>query len=106
MTYGDYPSLEAIERVLVIKMRYHGDVLLTSPLFTQLKKAIPRAQIDALIYADSLPMLEGHPAISNFLLYDKGWKKRSFFCKMHKELSLLLRIYRKKYDLVINLTEG
>ena len=81
MTYGNYPDLSLVKRVLVIKMRHHGDVLLTSPLFTQLKKAIPHAEIDAFIYKDTLPMLEGHPAISDYLLYDKGWKKLFFLKK-------------------------
>lgn len=106
MAYGNYPDLKSVERVLVIKMRHHGDVLLTSPLFSQLKKHLPEAKIDAFLYADTLPMLEGHPAISDFLLYDKAWKKRSFLYKMRKEIALFWQIRKKKYDLVINLTEG
>ncbi|HEY2810716.1 MAG TPA: putative lipopolysaccharide heptosyltransferase III [Rhabdochlamydiaceae bacterium] len=106
MSYGNYPDLKKIKRILVIKMRHHGDVLLTSPLFSQLKKHIPDAQIDAFIYADTLSMLEGHPAISAFLLYDKSWKKRSFLYKIQKEIALFLKIRRERYDLVINLTEG
>ncbi len=106
MAYGNYPDLSSVERILVIKMRHHGDVLLTSPLFSLLHKAIPEAQIDAFIYEDTLPMLEGHPAISNFFLYDKRWKKRSLLYKLGREMALLRAIRQKKYDLVINLTEG
>ena len=106
MTYGNYPDLSVIRRLLVIKMRHHGDVLLTSPLFSNLKKAIPHAEIDAFIYKDTLPMLDGHPAISDYLLYDKEWKKLSFIKKIGRELELLKAIYTKDYDLVINLTEG
>lgn len=106
MVYGNYPDLTGVRRILVIKMRHHGDVLLTSPLFSQLKKYLPSAAIDAFVYADTLPMLEGHPSISDFILYDKGWKKRSFFYRMQREIALLLQIRKKKYDLVINLTEG
>ena len=106
MTYGDYPDLNQVKRVLVIKMRHHGDVLLTSPIFSHLKKKLPKAQIDALIYKETLPMLEGHPAISEYLLYDRSIKKLSFFKKLLKEFFLLKTIRSKKYDLVINLTEG
>jgi heptosyltransferase-3 len=106
MTYGDYPDLSKVKRVLVIKMRHHGDVLLTSPLFSNLKKAMPHAQIDAFIYKDTLPMLDGHPAIAEYLLYDRGWKKLSSFKKLAKEISLLKEIRARNYDLVINLTEG
>ncbi len=106
MTYGNYPDLSLVKRVLIIKMRHHGDVLLTSPLFTQLKRACPQIEIDAMIYADTLPMLEGHPAIANYILYDRGWKKLSLPAKVGKELALLWQIRSKRYDMVINLTEG
>lgn len=106
MTYGNYPDLKAVKRALVIKMRHHGDVLLTSPLFSNLKKAIPNGQIDAFIYKDTLPMLDGHPDIDDFLLYDRDWKKLSPLKKIGKEIGLLRAIRAKNYDLVINLTEG
>lgn len=106
MAYGNYPDLSLVKRILVVKMRHHGDVLLTSPVFSNLKQAIPYAEIDAFIYKDTLPMLEGHPGISQFLLYDRNWKKLSFLQRSFKELCLLKAIRKGRYDLVINLTEG
>ncbi len=53
-----------VRRALVIKLRHHGDVLLASPVFTVLKRAAPQAEIDALVYRETAPMLAGHPAIS------------------------------------------
>lgn len=93
-------------KILVAKLRHHGDVLLSSPIFSALKGRYPDAEIDAYIYGETLPMLEGHPAISDFLLYDKGWKKLPVWKRFLKEMSLLRKIRKKKYDLVINLTEG
>ncbi len=106
MTYGNYPDLSLVKRILVVKMRHHGDVLLASPVFTNLKRAVPQAEVDAFIYKDTLPMLEGHPSISNYLLYDRSWKKLFPLKKILKELSILKRIRSEQYDLVINLTEG
>lgn len=106
MSYGNYPLLTDVKRILVVKMRHHGDVLLTSPVFASLKRAIPSAEIDAFIYKDSLAMLEGHLAISNFLLYDRVWKDLPPLKKIAKEIQLFLQIRKKKYDLVVNLTEG
>ena len=48
-----------VRRVLVTKLRHHGDVLLASPVFTVLKRALPSAEIDALVYRETAPMLEG-----------------------------------------------
>ncbi|MFS8564555.1 MAG: glycosyltransferase family 9 protein [Rhabdochlamydiaceae bacterium] len=105
-TYGNYPDLTSVKKILVIKLRHHGDVLLSSPVFTNLKKSLPEAQVDAFIYKDTLPMLEGHEAISDFFLYDRAWKKLSFFGKLKEELALFRKIRKNNYDLVINLTEG
>lgn len=98
--YGNYPDLTGVTKILVIKMRHLGDVLLTSPIFPLLKKAMPKAQIDCLLNVDTVAMLEGEPSISNFHLFDR--KKRGFF----NEFSFYRKIRKEKYDLVINLTEG
>ncbi|MGD0665648.1 MAG: putative lipopolysaccharide heptosyltransferase III [Rhabdochlamydiaceae bacterium] len=106
MSYGNYPDLSRVKKILVIKLRHHGDVLLTSPVFSYLKSQLPSAEIDVLIYQETAPMLEGHPSIRSLLLYDKKWKKQSFFKRWKEELGLLRRIRKEGYDLVINLTEG
>ncbi|MCB1109411.1 MAG: putative lipopolysaccharide heptosyltransferase III [Chlamydiia bacterium] len=99
-------DFHAIQNVLVAKLRHHGDVLLSSPVFSVLKKRYPHLKIDAYLYSETLPMLEGHPAISNYLLYDKGWKKLPPWKRYKQEAQLLRKIRKKRYDLVINLTEG
>ena len=106
MTYGNYPDLSCVKKALVIKLRHHGDVLLTSPVFSNLAAAISGVEVDAMVYEETSPMLEGHPAIRKLVTYDRKWKKLRFFQRMLRELSLLYRIRREKYDLVINLTEG
>lgn len=106
MTYGDYPDLSKVQRILVIKLRHLGDVLLSSPVFSALKEAMPSAKIDALVYLQSKEMLEGHEAIDQIYCYDQSAKKGSFYQRLKEELSLLLKIRRQKYDLVFNLTEG
>ena len=106
MNYGNYPDLNNIKKILVVKMRHHGDVLLTSPVFSALKEKFPDAEIDAYVYLDTLPMLEGHPSISRFFLYNRGWKKLSILKRLRHELGILKAIFFRKYDLVVNLTEG
>ncbi|HEX2579178.1 MAG TPA: putative lipopolysaccharide heptosyltransferase III [Rhabdochlamydiaceae bacterium] len=106
MKYGNYPDLTRVKKILVIKLRHHGDVLLTSPVFSNLQAAIPQAEIHAMVYQDTIPMLDGHPAIQKFLAYNRDWKKLGLFWKVLKEFSLLKRVRKEKYDLVINLTEG
>ncbi len=106
MHYGDYPKLDRVKKILVIKLRHLGDVLLTSPVFSAIKKALPEAEIDAYIYRESVPMLEGHPAIRQLLCYDTSWKKLPLWRRLQKEWGLWREIRRNGYDLVLNLTEG
>ncbi len=101
-----YPNLLNTQKILVAKLRHHGDVLLSSPVFSELRAHFPNAQIDAFIYQETLPMLDGHPSINNFLYVDKGWKKLFFIKRLFKEYLLLRRVKKEKYDVVINLTEG
>lgn len=101
----DAIPLHQLQRVLVVKLRHHGDVLLTSPLFTALKAAVPHVEIDALVYADTADMLTLHPDIGTVHCIDRQWKKLGPLAQLRAELGLLGRLRRRRYDLVIHLTE-
>ena len=102
---ADAIPLHHLQRVLVVKLRHHGDVLLTSPVFTALKAAAPHVEIDALVYADTAEMLTLHPAISEVHRIDRQWKKLGPLAQLRAELGLLGRLRLRRYDLVIHLTE-
>ncbi|MBU6383542.1 MAG: putative lipopolysaccharide heptosyltransferase III [Verrucomicrobia bacterium] len=106
MTYGDYPALNNIKKILVVKLRQLGDVLLTGPVFKGLKHRFPNANIDAYIYKEAFPMLEGHPDIHQLIGYDRKWKQLSLWKRLRQEWALWKQIRQARYDLVINLTEG
>ena len=55
------------KRILVIAMRFLGDVLLTTPLIHSLKLSFPEAQVDVLVYANTVAMLEGNPDIHQII---------------------------------------
>lgn len=106
MGYGNYPDLNRVNRALVVKLRHLGDALLAGPVFSILKKRLPNIQIDACVYEEAAPILEGHPAISGILKVDRGWKKLGLLGRLAKEALFLRDVRRRSYDLVINLTEG
>ena len=101
----DAIPLADVRRALVIKLRHHGDVLLSSPVFSALKTQIPQIEIDALVYADTAEMLTMHPAISNVHLIDRQWKNLRPFRQLQAEMALLQCLRKRQYDLVIHLTE-
>jgi heptosyltransferase-3 len=102
---SDAIPLVEVRRVLVIKLRHHGDVLLSSPVFSVLKQYAPQAEIDALVYADTAPMLTLHPAISQVHLVDRNWKKQGVVGQFQAENRLFSTLRAGKYDLIVHLTE-
>ena len=99
-------DLSALHRVLVIKLRHLGDVLLTSPVFTVLKNHAPSLEIDALVYRDTEPMLSGHPAVSHIHTIDRGWKREEWTARVAHEWRLLRALRARHYDLIVHLTEN
>ncbi len=100
----DAIDFSSIQRVLVIKLRHHGDVLLTSPVFTVLKQHAPHLEVDALVYADTADMLTEHPHISRVHVIDRKWKKLLPWQQAAREWRLLSQLRQRKYDLVVHLT--
>ena len=94
-----------VGRALVTKLRHHGDVLLTSPVFTVLKRAAPLVEIDALVYRETAPMLDGHPAIAQVHTIDRSWKERGIAAQAQGEWALLRELRARRYDLLVHLTE-
>lgn len=93
-----------VRRALVIKLRHHGDVLLAAPVLTALKHAAPQCEVDALVYADTAPMLAGHPALAQLHTIDRNWKRLGLAGQASAELRLLSALRARHYDLVIHLS--
>lgn len=94
-----------LRRVLVTKLRHHGDVLLASPVLSTLKRAAPDAEIDALVYAETAPMLAHHPALSTLFTIDRGWKRAGVLRQLREETRLLRAMRARHHDLLVHLTE-
>ncbi len=105
LTTPDAIPLEQVRRALIIKLRHHGDVLLTTPVFSVLKEHAPHIEIDGLVYADTAPMLSLHPALSQLHTIDRNWKKLGLLARLKAEWALKRALKSRAYDLVIHLTE-
>ena len=102
----DPVPLAQVGRALVIKLRHHGDVLLASPVIAALKSHAPSIEIDALVYADTAPMLALHPALEELHTIDRGWKELGAFPRAAAEWALFRRLAARRYDLLIQLSES
>lgn len=95
-----------IKKILVIKLRHIGDVLLTVPVFRALRENFPEAHISALVNSGTEEVLSGNPLIDEIIIFDRNIKKMNPLQKYTKELSFFKRIRIKRFDMVVDLTSG
>lgn len=96
---------QSFNRILVIKLQHHGDMLLTTPVIQSLKSAYPNATIDVLLYKETLPMLQNNPLINKIFYLDRNWKYQGKLTRLQKEWQLGRTLQKQKYDLVVNLAD-
>src|SRR3954470_6970792 len=101
----DAVPLGECSRALVIKLRHHGDVLLASPVLSLLKSRAAALEVDALVYDDTAPMLEGHPALSQLHKVGRKWKEQGPLARLGSEKSLYEEMRTRRYDLIVHLSE-
>src|SRR5471030_728763 len=92
-------------RILIIKLRHHGDMLPTTPVISTLKAHYPDAEIDMLMYLETREMLASNPLLTTLFTIDRTWKKQGKLAHMRHETQLVKRLISRKYDLVINLAD-
>ncbi|HJR76231.1 MAG TPA: putative lipopolysaccharide heptosyltransferase III [Nitrospiraceae bacterium] len=84
--------------ILVIKLRHIGDVLLATPVLRTLKEAFPQARLTALVNRGTESVLRHHPDLDEILIAEKG--------TMAAQLRFLRKLRRKRFDCVVDLTDG
>ncbi len=90
-----------------MKFRNIGDVLLSTPLVSNLKKSFPDAKIDIALNKGTEDMMTLNPNVNNVIIYDrKKIKSQKGIKRVFDEISFALNIRSKRYDMVINTTEG
>jgi heptosyltransferase III len=98
MTYSHALDLPAQARVLVITLRRLGDVLLTTPLIRTVRRALPEATLETLVFRGSEGILAGNPDLDSVITMSERPSPRETF-------GLFRRLWRR-YDLVIATQRG
>lgn len=93
-------------RVLVIKFRHIGDVLLTAPLISTLKLGLAQARVCAVVKPGTEAMLAGHPDLDQLYVLPVRREGEGRLALLVRQLAFLWRLRRERFDLAINTTEG
>ncbi len=95
-----------IKKILVIKFRHIGDVLLTVPAIRALKETFPDSGISVLVNSGTEDVLAGNPVIDELIIFDRAVKKLSPVRRYKKEIDFLKGIRARDFDLSVDLTGG
>ncbi|UXY15573.1 putative lipopolysaccharide heptosyltransferase III [Chitiniphilus purpureus] len=98
-------SAVPLRRALVIKLRHHGDVLLTGPVFSTLAAAHPGIEVDALLYHDTREMLTLHPHVAQVHTIGRDWRRLGPLAQLRRYWGLYRTLKARDYDLIVHLTD-
>ena len=88
------------KRILVIKLKQPGDVLVSTPVIGALKAAWPESSVTYLVPKGTEDMVSGHPGLDGLMVVDRRgatWRQT---------LSFLRDLRRRRFDLVLELSGG
>jgi len=87
-----------MKNILLIKLRYLGDVLLCTPLVRALREHYPKSKITFLVHQGTEDVLQHNPCLNEVLLLPRT--------NLFNQLRFLWDIRKRKFDCVLDLTDG
>ena len=93
-----------IRKILVIKLRAIGDVVLSTAVLPDLRREFPAAVIHFLVEDAAFPIVDRHPSLDAAIrLPKKEWKTMPFWKSWIDQVRTVWTLRRTGYDLVIDL---
>ncbi len=86
-------------RILVTRTDKIGDLVLSTPVFSALRKKFPKAHIACLTFLENRDIIEGNPYLDEIILYDKRGRERGIL----GNLRFAAKLARRKFDVAIHL---
>jgi len=84
-----------LRAILVSRLRFMGDIILTTPLLAALRRHYPEARIGYLAEAPYHHLLEHHPAVDELYSFRRGDER--------SQIGLIRRLRRHRWDVAIDL---
>ena len=89
----------AIKKILLIRLRRIGDIMMTTPAAAILREAFPDAKITYIVESPYKDLVQGHSLYDRVIVLPRNLNKREFF-------QFVRRIRREDYDVAIDFHGG
>lgn len=90
---------------MVIRLQSHGDVLLTTFIFSALKHCFPGIEADAMVFAETLLLLAANSDLAHVWALPRGHRARCGLSHLRTGGALMPQIRRRRYDWVLHLND-
>jgi heptosyltransferase III len=87
-----------MNNILVIKLRYIGDVLLATPVLRALRERYPAARLTMMVSQGTEDVVKWNPDLNDVLVVERGG--------LGSQVRLFHQIRQRRFDCVIDLTDG
>ncbi len=92
------------KKILISRLRFMGDIILTTPVIEALSQAYPEAELAYLAESAFIALLENHPHIKTLIPFDlKSWQQFTPFKKFRAHSRFLMDLRRRHFDLALDL---
>ncbi len=96
--------MKPVEKILIIKLRAIGDVLLSTPVIANLRSHFPGSEIHFLVETPGKAILSGNPGLDRIVELPLSlWRNLPFLESWKNHIQFLLKLRREKYDIVLDL---
>jgi heptosyltransferase-1 len=92
-------DLASIKKILLIRLRRIGDVVMTTPALATLRQEFPEAHITYVVEAPYRDLVEGHPALDEVFVLPRKPRNREF-------LRYIQKLRRQRFDLLLDFHGG
>jgi heptosyltransferase-3 len=92
------------KKIMVLKLRHLGDVLLTTPVFRALREKFPGAELLAGVNAGTEAILKGSPLVARSLAVPVRSRAAGGLAHLRAEIALVRQLRGERLDLVADLT--
>ena len=89
-------------RVLLIRLRLIGDVVLSTPVIRALRRRFPDAKLTYLVEREAAPVVAGNPHLDEVLVVNRS----QGLARLADDLRLAWRLRRRRFDVVIDMHGG
>jgi ADP-heptose:LPS heptosyltransferase len=89
-------------KILLVRLRLIGDVVLTTPVVRALRRHLPGAHLTYVVEPAAAPVLTGNPHLSELIVAPK----RRGLARLRDDLHLATHLRRARFDVAIDLHGG